>query len=429
MRHCVSFVVLAVSTFLLLVPGRAEAQCGGDEGDLVYGAGWYAWFAIPNYSVGITMAMATQDGCLLDSQSGQGSHEAEVTVSSEIRPRKTARPVNMWGDVYYRSLFQAPGAESAGFGFSDDTQFSGWGHYASFSDEYIVPGAGPESVKLQFDAFIPYAWMGMPLDTSPGVTGIQTQVLLAEFLLGFKKGVITEADERSFVRIPLSELAPTRLFGETARAAVSLEVWNSAIKDQEIKTPVQRYVPLSQTFEAGSSLTDWENACYFCIWQGQGPWTGGGVLTLEAMQDNTVWDFHQKLNVGVADLNSVNGDNPERLGMIEGRSHLRIHCKGDPYFPLHEMGPFIAVDFEFVLLIKFGELAAAWEVSGCRDRFPAFEGYLFESVTMYNGSDSGNPFDMGDWCGQPFSNSGIVFSSGGSGGNPAPIPESDDYLG
>jgi hypothetical protein len=247
-----------------------------------------------------------------------------------------------------------------------------WYYLGGDSDSWIIDGSGPAILDVVMDAFIPYQYLRQPFDPfSPYPNNT----------------LIAQGDDRGFT--------PS---GGTYRAGQVINLYNPAYFDQTVAYGPEPGVGLSTEYDADTSLSNPGNLGSFAP-------SGGSLLWVA--QDDWEWGPPYKTRWATAGMSGISCDSPERLGQEGGpeTSRLRVRCFGSVYFPLHSFAP--AVDWDFTYTFTFGHNEVAFQVTGCRDGFPAYEVYGTQQTILQH-TDNGDPMALFASCGNSISESGVI---------------------
>lgn len=228
---------------------------------------------------------------------------------------------------------------------------SSWGGWASEGGTLL--GSGPEVVKISLGAFIPDAWVWNPVNGDR----------------------IFEGDGRGF-----------REDAATSRVAQVIQVLNPALSDSNIFAGPHPYTGLTQEYDDETSLVN-------------------GQLTSAARNDWT-WDSTLKTRWATASTAGLSC-NVQRLGASApaGISRNKVVCEAQANNPLLPYSPDIDYRMEFQL--TFGLNKVQYQITGCRDAFPAYEAYL-NGQTAYAQPPTGSTWRLFFSCDQSISASGEV---------------------
>ncbi len=338
MRSTIAVFAL-LSLFLLPTTSRAQ------EGDLTYTVGWQAELGISYFGAAIWLRMWDDNWNLLDQDFNNGYEYASALVMADVHARNDSQSVHAGETIYWYW--------PEGYGWPPDLHEIGY-----IEDSASLPGAGPGSVTLSTDAFIPYNWVGDPL------------------LLGLIYG----GDDRGF-----------SYYGGTSRISIVGDPYNPGINDGNWLLSPAAQAGLSEAYDLHTSL---DNLPFL-----------GGRLT-QAARDDWDWGGDKKLAWAFGDIGDSGCDSYERLGdsIQAWTSSVRIRCHGygaNPVVPW----PFSAfapdIDWEFTLTLTFGFDQVQYVLDGSSDGYPSFELYLSGHPVLQQ-QDSGDPWDLVGWPDTPF---------------------------
>lgn len=179
---------------------------------------------------------------------------------------------------------------------------------------------------------------------------------------------------------------------------IALNMLNSAVSnDLMLGNPIYG-VGESVDYDAETSLSDYPN-------MGWAAPIGGFIIS--AARNDWQWGIDKKLHWGYADTSGLHCDWPQALGAdsYNAVSRVQVYCRAEAYYPWHSAAP--AIDFRYTVTLTFGKNQIEWSVEGCRDGFPAYEGYL-NGQALFQHADNQTPSSLFAVCGQTFTEQGVI---------------------